>query len=91
MIFKTLSDKSSKIIHYSNIRYTNIPLDKNICFDLLIISNIIKSKRDLLDNLIVLTVPSTIVNNDSLNKLTSDLFWYTMKSHLRLRNTIKIQ
>ena len=41
MIFKILSDKSSKIIHYSNVRPADIPLDINIYLNLLMIPSIV--------------------------------------------------
>ena len=42
----------------------------SIYLDLLIISTVVKSKRDLLDDVIVSTMHSTIANNDSLNSST---------------------
>jgi len=70
MIFKIFSYKSRKIIYYSNIRPANVPLNKNICLDLLIIPTVIKSKGDFLDDRTVSTILSTVANNDFLNSLT---------------------
>ena len=71
MIFKIISDKSSKIIHLSNIRPANISLNMNICLNLLIIPTVVKSKRYLSDDAIVSTIHSTIANDNSLNSSTS--------------------
>ena len=47
MTFKILTDKSSKIIHCSNVRPTDIPLEKNIRLNPLIIPSVVKSKGEI--------------------------------------------
>ena len=67
MILKVLLDASNKIIHRSNIRPTNTPLDKNIYLDPLTVPKIVKSKRDPSNNETVTTTLSTIADGNSLS------------------------
>ena len=47
ILVSCLTDKSSKIIHHSNIRPANILLNQNIYLDSLAIPRVVTSKRDL--------------------------------------------
>ena len=47
MTFKILTDKSNKIIHRSNIRSADIPLEKNIRLDPLTIPSVVRSKEEI--------------------------------------------
>ena len=57
MTFKILTDKSNKIIHRSNVRPADIPLEKNIRLDPLIIPSVVKSKKEI-------SYDENVVNND---------------------------
>ena len=47
MTFKILSDKSSKIIHCSNVQPTDNLFEKNICLESLVIPEVVKYKHDM--------------------------------------------
>ena len=66
MVFKILS----KIIYYSNISPTNIPLDKNIYLYPLTIPYVVKSKRYLSNDYVASTTLSAIDNEEFLDSLT---------------------
>ena len=70
MTFKILTDKSTKIIHRSNVRPADVPLDKNIRLDPLTVPCVVKSKRDTSDDDTASTEPSTIADDESLESLT---------------------
>ena len=71
MAFKILTNKSSQIIHHSNVRPANIPLDKNIHLDPLTIPHIVTSKRDLSNKDITSTVSSTTKNDNFFDSSTN--------------------
>ena len=47
MTFKILTNKSNKIIHFSNVRPADIPLEKNIRLDPLTIPSVVKSEGEI--------------------------------------------
>ena len=47
LVSKILTDKSSKIIHHSNVRSANIPLEKNIYLEPLTFPSVVKSKEEI--------------------------------------------
>ena len=61
MTFKILTDKTCKIIHRSNVRSANDPLESNIRLDPLTIPKIIKDKTDLKNDT---ELPNPIDNSD---------------------------
>ena len=66
MTFKILSDKSSKIIHCSNTRPANDPLEKNIRLEPLIVLVIVKLKYKTSDDETITKALSTITDDESV-------------------------
>ena len=71
MTFKILSNKSDMIIHRSNVRPINIPLDKNIHLHPLTIPRAVTCKRDLSNKDIESTALDTTENNTSFDCSTN--------------------
>ena len=71
MTFKILSNASNKVIHRSNVRPANIPLEKNTRLNPLTVQKIVKLKRDLSDNDNTTTAASTIRDDESLSDMPS--------------------
>ena len=67
MTFEILTNKSSKIIHRSNVGPADILLDKNICIDPLTIPCVVTSKRELSNK----DTLNTTENNKSFDSSTN--------------------
>ena len=59
------------MIHYSNIKYANVPLDKNICLDPLSVSHVVTFNRDLSNKDIESTASDAIETDVSFYSSTN--------------------